>query len=96
MNNERIDINITDDSQWAGYSLSELKYKRALFLARKEIQKGKMLMQMQGFMQADVTPRGVGGSIFKNIFGHLTIVDYLLIGFKIARKSTKLWNKLRK
>lgn len=92
MNKEIIDNN---DEQWGGYTLAELKYKRALFLVRTKIQKDVMLQSMQNFVQEDVTPQGVGGSIVKSLIGRLTVVDYLLIGYKIMRKGAKLWRYWR-
>ena len=78
------------DASWKGYTLDELQYRRAVTLTRIEIQKGKMFQQVQSAgINGDFSTKGITGVLMKKFFGNMSIVDYVFIGFKVARTALK-------
>lgn len=96
MNKELISSQNTSPSPWNGYSLDELRYQRAVVLTRLEIQKGRMLQQVQSSgINGDSAARGFAGAILKKFFGNMSFIDYIFIGFKVTKTAMKFIQMLK-
>jgi hypothetical protein len=83
-------------ASWNGYSLDELRYQRAVTLTRIEIQKGKILQHVQSSgIDGTFTAKGFTGVIMKKFFGNMSFIDYIFIGFKVAKTAMKFIQILR-
>lgn len=83
-------------ASWKGYSLDELRYQRAVTLTRIEIQKGKMLQQVQSSgINGDFSAKGIAGVIMRKFFGNMSFIDYIFISFKVAKTAMKFIQSLR-
>lgn len=90
------DMKIDVFENWNGYTLEEMQYMRAKVLLRKELQKEKLASTFQEMLSQDVIPGGVTGGLTKRLFGKITVVDYLLIGFKLSKTLGKWWKYFHK
>ena len=73
-----------------------MQYRRAVALTKRNIQKEKLLSNIQSITTEDVTPKTVIGAVIGRVFGKLTILDYLLLGFKLSRKAVNIWKAFHK
>lgn len=78
-----------NQSDWQGYTIDELRYQRALNSARLEIQKERLLNEVEtmkgtfGVMQ----PSGIFGKMLKS----LNFIDYGIIAFQTVRRVSALF-----
>lgn len=87
--------NITHyDEKWRGYSLDELRYQRAVALARIEMEKEKMALEAAGLRQhvPGMNTRGLMGKIM----GSLSYVDYIVLAFRLGRSLSKMIKGIRR
>jgi len=90
-----IKITGTEEQEWSGMTIEELKYRRALALAKIEIEKGVMMNEVHSALNVTTT-KGVAGMLVRRFFGKMTIMDYALIGFKLTKTLSKFWRSRRK
>lgn len=77
---------------WRGYSLEELRYRRALNEVAIEIEKDKIMRQV-----SDTLPKNeTGASMFSRAIGALTYMDYVIIAFKFVTRLNKLYRAWKK
>lgn len=90
-------MNDIDSSQsWQGYTLDELRKRRMLALVKRELSRERIVMQYSQ-ARGNVTSNGLRGMFFKNgTIGKLKTVDYLFLGWKLARGVIKLRNKFKR
>lgn len=84
---------LEQNNEWSGYTLAELQYRRAVILAKKEIHREKLQHSITSILSEDTTPTGIAGNIFGSLVGHKNMLDYLLLGFKLSRKISKVWKR---
>lgn len=78
---------------WQGYTIDELRYQRALTAARLEIQKERLVNQIDtlkgtfGIMK----PKGIFGKMFKS----LDVIDYGILAFRTVRRVTSMIRSMR-
>lgn len=79
--------------QWNGYTLEELKLKRAMALVRAQVGKEKLGILFDGTKER-VADNGLRGLLFNDsTINNLRTADYLLMGFKLANSMFKFWRK---
>ncbi len=83
-----------DDENWKGYTLDDLRYERAVALARLEIQKEKLAMSASE-MRSGV-PGIAGGGILGKLMGSLNYLDYAILAFRTFRFVSKRFRSFRK
>lgn len=73
--------------KWRGYTLDELRYRRALTSVAVEIEKDRMARALSGAVP-NVLRGGRGSRRFmlSKIFGALSYMDYLVLGWRLLRK----------
>lgn len=78
------DINPSD---FKGYDIDELRYRRAFALARYEMAKMRMGEEVESVKDgvSGFGPKGIMGKILRN----LSFIDYALIGYRIYSKMRK-------
>jgi len=75
------------DKKWRGYSLEELRYRRALNEVAIAIEKDRIMRQV-----SDTLPRNdTGASMLSRAMGALTYMDYVILAFKFMARLTKLY-----
>lgn len=86
--------NSQNNNEWRGYSLEEMRYKRAASLARCVIARQAIADRFTGI----VKPAGLPGkavSLVSAFSGNLKTVQYLVIGYKLSKTIFGLWRKFR-
>lgn len=76
------------DTDFQGYTIDELRYRRAYALAKYEMSKMRMVEQFDS-AKASLAPRGLMGKII----GNLNWLDYAVIGFNIFKTLRRLRRK---
>ena len=93
----------TTSSEFRGYSMDELKYKRAVMLVKREILKEKALKEVSNIKKripgingespmASMSKRGIMGKVFKG----LNYMDYIVLGFSVFNVGRKFFSIFRK
>lgn len=77
---------------WRGYSLEELRYRRALNEVAIEIEKDKIKRQI-----SDSLPRNdTGATMLSRALGALTYMDYVILAFRLIARLSKLYRAWKK
>lgn len=74
------------------YGIDELRYQRAVALARYEINKARFLEDIEA-AKSKIPAAVSGKGIFGKILGSLNYVDYALIAYRIYSKIRKFRKK---
>lgn len=77
-----------NDMDFRGYTIDELRYRRAYALAKYEMSKMRMVEQLDS-AKSSLAPRGLMGKII----GNFNWLDYAMIGFNIFRMLRRLRRK---
>ncbi len=88
----------SQELEWNGYTVDELKYHRAIALVKLELQK-EVLGNAMKVMNTSVmtTNNKYISSIFNGKFsGKLRYVNYLVAGYKVSKMFMYLWKSFRK
>ena len=82
--------------EWRGYTLEELRYKRALSVIELEVEKEKMseFVQSTKDRTSQYGIRGLFGN--KKILSRLKFADYLFLGAKLSGFLYKRWKNKRR
>lgn len=87
MNKINAGNHLLSDKTWRGYSLEELRYRRALNEVAIAIEKDKLMRQV-----SETLPRNeAGSSMLSRAIGALTYMDYVIIAFKLMTRMSKLY-----
>ena len=85
-----------EETEWKGYTLEQLRMKRAMALVRREVGRERLDMAF-GNMKTRVNDNGIRGLLFDNkTIGHLKTADYMLLGWNLSQTLVKLWARSRK
>lgn len=84
----------SDTAQWKGFTIDELRYRRAYMLARCELAKGQLMRSAHEAKQGMPLSGGSHG-IMGKLLGSLNYLDYALIAFRIGSKLFKLTRRRR-
>ncbi len=79
----------SENAEWKGFTIDELRYRRAYLLARCELSKDQMMRAM-GEAKQGLPLSGASHGIMGKILGSLNYLDYALIAFRIGSKLFKL------
>lgn len=83
----------TNQQEWRGYTLEELRYQRALAAIRCEIGNEKLKSSVAN-VQNGIKSNGLRSVFFSsNVLSGLKFADYLILGFKLSRLVSKLWKR---
>ena len=82
---------------WRGYTIDELKYRRAVALVKLEMQKGRLAESFNATTGALAETRSkiLGGGGGKRFAGKLKYINYLIIGYKSVRTAIGLWRSFK-
>lgn len=82
--------------EWKGYTLDELRYRRAMALVRREVGRSQLDAAM-GELKTRVSDNGIRGFFASNsLLKKMKLTDYLLLGFKLSNAVYKLWFKKKR
>lgn len=80
--------------EWGGYTLDELRMKRAMAAIKTEIGKERISSRLSQ-AKSQVEEGGIRSMIFSgNVLSGLKTVDYVILGYKTSKLAWRLWNKL--
>lgn len=82
-----------EEDGWKGYTLDELRYQRAVALARIEMEREKMAVKAYDLRQ-NMPVVGRSGLMGK-IMGSLSYVDYIVLAFKLTRSLSRIFRRRR-
>ncbi|MBD5255797.1 MAG: hypothetical protein HDS53_07000 [Barnesiella sp.] len=71
-----------------GFSIDELRYRRAFSLAKYEMVKYQTMEEMKRFGSGFTTGRGIMGKLL----GSLNYIDYAVLAFQVGKRIFK-WRK---
>lgn len=92
MNSEKLISRDISLKHWKGYSIEELRYRRALNEVAIEIQKDKIMRQV-----SEALPnKDTGASMLSRAIGALTYMDYLILAFKLFTRFGKMYRAWKK
>lgn len=84
----------TENAEWSGYTLDQIRMRRALVGARMEIQKFKLTSQLTALKEK--TPVfGNSSSLFSRITGALSFAEYAVIAIRVFKFTKGLFRKKR-
>lgn len=92
------------EKPFKGYTMEELRYKRAMMALRKEFAKEQILKTVQTLRPGNSgegapglgSKLGIAGTIAKKLLTNLNTIDYIMVGmsaFGVAKKAFKLFRK---
>lgn len=85
--------------KFSGYTLEEMRYRRAMIAIQKDFCKEKILLSFQSFSKnTNIGKKSIfaGKSIFNKIFKSLDYMDYIMVGFStlsVIRKISSIFRK---
>lgn len=93
---------LDQEGVFKGYTMEELRYRRALLLLKKEFLKEKAIAEVlsvkenipivNGKSPLTGTPNGIIGKLLKG----LSFADYVMLGFQVVKIGGKLKNLFKK
>lgn len=85
------------DSSWRGYTIEELRYRRALVLLKLEAQKEKLARDYREMVAGGVVPMtGTSRNIMTKLMGALDYFDYAYIAYKAGGRLLNIVRALRR
>lgn len=75
--------------KWAGYTLDDLRYRRAVNHVKMEMQRERLATAFQRF--SALQRQGVGSGIMKKVFTGFSIVDYAVLALQTTRQIKKIY-----
>ena len=92
--NKLIDGNAKQE--WRGYTIDELKYRRAVALVKLEMQKGRLAESFKAatgsLAETKIAPARYKG---QTVYRKLKYFNYLIIGYKSVRTAINLWRSFK-
>lgn len=76
--------------KWKGYTLNELRYRRALTGVAIEIEKDRLSRAISGIVPGALKARSSGTSMLSKALGALSYVDYAILGWKLFKTLKSL------
>lgn len=97
-------VESTDDKPFKGYTIEELKYRRAMMALRKEFAKEqiqKSIIQILPKKKQDNLPIlgskfALARSVASKVFSNLNLLDYAMVGMSIFGTAKKAYNLFKK
>lgn len=80
-------------AEWPGYSMDDLAYHRAITLARIELTKERMAMDVDHIKKGNFF---LSGSWFGRIMKMVNYTDVFVIGMSLWRKLSPLFSRKKK
>ncbi len=81
------------DENWTGYTLEELRYQRAMILARIEMEKQGIVHGFQHAKESIPLISGGRKGLVGKLLGSLSYIDYALLAFRAVRSVSKLFHR---
>lgn len=75
---------------WNGYTMAELEYKRALTLARMEIQKERLA---EDYDRVRMGNFNLAPSTFTKAMGVMNYLDYAVLAIKTVRRISSIFRR---
>lgn len=84
MDNHSISLQRKPETEWPGMTLDELRYQRALTLARIEIAKELIMIQGNQLYHGKIAGPSQRRGVLGRMLSTLSIVDYAMLAFSSA------------
>jgi len=81
------------DRQWKGLAFDELAYERAVTLARAEIERHRLSIEMDRARQGNIL---LSRSTFSKVLGVVSFTDMIVLGMKLWRSLSPLFGRRRR
>lgn len=96
MENHNISVQSKPETDWPGMTLEELRYQRALTIARIEIAKELIMIQGNQLYQGKVAGPTHRRGVFGRMLSTLSVVDYAMLAFKFSRRLASVYRSFKK
>lgn len=83
-----------DNVAWKGYTIDEIRYQRALTMARMEIERER-LFASAGNIYKGIEQQSSSG-IMGRLLSGLNYVDYVMLAFKLGRSLFNIFGRSRR
>lgn len=83
----------TGKAEWTGYTFDQLIYERAVTLARSEMERQHLEVEMDRARQGNFL---LSRSTFSKVLGLVSFTDFIVIGVKIWRALSPIFSKKKK
>lgn len=87
------------DTSWRGYTLEELRYKRAETMARTEIEKYRLSLATERVKESTPLLGGSGGGGMLGLLSRsgswISYLEYGLMAYRLFKRITPLFRKKR-
>ena len=78
---------------WKGYTLDDLRYRRAYVAARKELEKERLYHNLHNVRKGAVS---TAAGTARRVASAVPFLDYAMIAWSVGSKAFKLLGKFRK
>ena len=78
--------------KWKGYTLSELRFQRALTLVRMDIVADRLRSQTQRF--DNQLNSIMSGNIFLRLFSNINFAEYAVVAVRTIRTVVRFWKNI--
>lgn len=84
-----------NNEPWKGYTLDEIRYRRAIVGARMELEKYRLNTLTEQYRRMPQRLAG-SGSLVGRVMGAFSYAEYAILGFKLIRRISKMFRGRRK
>ncbi len=109
MNTEKSIVKVTEtdnlpivkEDEFKGYSIEELRYKRAMITLKKEFHKAKILHELDQIKEHSIFGGTRGGKLTKTgtvvtkLLSGLNYLDYAMVGLSLFNTGKKVFSMFR-
>ena len=82
-----------DKNEWAGYTMEDIQYQRAITLARIAVAHERLNMDVEHIKKGNIF---FSGSFFTRIMKVIDYSDFFVIGLSLWRKIRPLFSRRKK
>ena len=79
---------------WEGYTLDELRYRRAINHVKMEMEKERVMLSAKRIMSGKPSHESEG--FFQKMFTGFSILDYALLAFQTGKQLRKVYRFFRR
>ncbi len=90
-------LNINNETEgWQGFSLEELRYRRALNHVRIEVEKERIMSKTSQMYTRSAAMTSSTGNLFKKLSTGFSVLDYALLAFQAGKQIHKIYRFFHK
>ncbi len=76
---------------WSGYTLDELRYRRAINHVKMEMEKERVMLSANRIISGKPSSEASSSGLFRKVFTGFSILDYALLAFQAGKQFRKIY-----